>query len=187
MTPNQASTSVTSDHASYHALDQFDAMHNSTSIQVAASPDSSPAHHKFKSIIVLTYGTNRHPLPHDLTVALYDPLSFEPTSYTQASKHPYWQQAMKEKYEALIQNHTWSLILATPNMNITGCKWVFRVKRKADGYIDRQKACLVTKGYNQQEGLDYHDTLSPVAKPGTIRTILALTVSKLALPTTRCA
>lgn len=143
-------------------------MHNSTSIQVAASPNSSPAHHMFKSINALTYYTDRHPLSHGLTAALHDPLSFEPISYTQASKHPHWQQAMKEEYEALIQNHTWSLTPATPNMNIVWCKWVFRVKRKAGGSIDRHKARLVTKGYKQQKGLDYHQTFRPVVKPGTI-------------------
>lgn len=80
----------------------------------------------------MTYGTDRHPLPHGLTAALHDPLSFEPTSYTQASKPPHWQQAMKEEYEALIQNHTWSLIPATPNMNIVGCTRVFRVKTESE-------------------------------------------------------
>ncbi|CAL9006186.1 unnamed protein product [Prunus brigantina] len=107
-----------------------------------------------------------------------DPLSIEPTSYTQASKFPHWQVAMQEEYTALIKNQTWSLVPFTPTMNIVGYKWVFKVKRKADGNIERHKACLVAKGFNQMEGLDYDETFSPVVKPATVRTILTIALSR---------
>ena len=47
--------------------------------------------------------------------------------------------------------------------NIVTCKWVFKVKRKADGSIDRYKAQLVAQGYSQEPGQDYDDTYAPVA------------------------
>ncbi|KAG9449460.1 hypothetical protein H6P81_009425 [Aristolochia fimbriata] len=57
-----------------------------------------------------------------------------------------------------------------------GSKWVFRVKTKPDGNIDRYKARLVAKGFNQREGQDYFETFSLVVKPVTISTVLTLAV-----------
>lgn len=54
--------------------------------------------------------------------------------------------AMREEYDALMNNQTWSPIPYSPSMNIVGCKWVCKVKRKADGSLDQHKARLVAKG-----------------------------------------
>ncbi|CAL2258609.1 unnamed protein product [Prunus armeniaca] len=151
------------------------------------SPDTPNPPQKFKSLnSIVHFGpgtkplyskTSPHPLPHALLAECSDPMSIEPTSFTQASQSTHWRAAMKDEYDALMRNQTWSLVPATSSMNIVGCKWVFKVKRKADGSIDRYKARLVAKGFNQKEGFDYEETFSPVVKPATIRTILSIVVS----------
>jgi histone deacetylase 1/2 len=54
---------------------------------------------------------------------------------------------------------------------------VFKIKRNADGTLNKYKARLLAKGYNQRYGIDYEDTLSLVVKAATIRLILSIVVS----------
>ncbi|TQD69848.1 hypothetical protein C1H46_044618 [Malus baccata] len=116
------------------------------------------------------FTATKHPLPSNLNT------EFVPTTYIQASKYPHWRTAMQDEFNALQNTRTWTLVPSDPSYNLVGCKWVFRIKRNPDGSVDRYKAWLVAKGYNQQESIDYNDTFSPVAKPVTIRLLLTLAV-----------
>jgi hypothetical protein len=104
--------------------------------------------------------------------------SDEPSSVDAALQDPKWVQAMNAEHSALLQNRTWHLVPRPRGKNIIGCKWVYKVKRKADGSVDRYKARLVAKGFKQRYGIDYEDTFSPVVKAATIRLVLSIVVSK---------
>jgi hypothetical protein len=102
----------------------------------------------------------------------------EPKYYHQAVKHAEWREAMHNEIKALELNNTWSIVDLPPSKQAIGCKWVYKVKLKSDGTIERYKARLVAKGYNQCEGLDYYETFSPVAKLTTVRMLLAVAAAR---------
>ena len=97
-----------------------------------------------------------------------------PSSVEEALSNPKWATAMQEELEALKKNNTWKLVPLPRGKKVVGCKWVFSIKHKADGSIDRYKARLVVKGFTQTYGIDYMETFSPVAKLNTIRVLLSL-------------
>ncbi|KAL0360589.1 UNVERIFIED_CONTAM: Retrovirus-related Pol polyprotein from transposon RE1 [Sesamum radiatum] len=101
----------------------------------------------------------------------------EPRSYAQANKYKEWQQAMKVELEALENNHTWEIVPLPPDKKAIGCRWVYKLKVKANGSIERCKARLVAKGYSQVAGIDYVDSFSPVVKSVTVRIFLAVAVA----------
>jgi len=101
----------------------------------------------------------------------------EPQNLEEALNDEKWKAAMDNEYHALMENKTWHLVPPQKGRNIIDCKWVYKIKRKADGTIDRYKARLVAKGFKQRYGIDYEDTFSPVVKATTIRTVLSIAIS----------
>ncbi|KAM2234356.1 hypothetical protein EV2_013133 [Malus domestica] len=101
----------------------------------------------------------------------------EPTCFSQAVKHHKWRDAMVQEFNALQRCGTWELVPYHSQLNVLPNKWVFKIKRRADGSVERHKARLVANGFHQQHGLDYTETFSPVVKHSTIRLVLSLAVS----------
>jgi hypothetical protein len=53
---------------------------------------------------------------------------------------------MDKEYATLLKNETWQLVPRT-GANIIDCKWVYKIKKKPVGSIDRYKARLVANGF----------------------------------------
>lgn len=91
----------------------------------------------------------------------------EPKSYSEACENLQWFEAIQKELKALEENEIWTIMPLPKHKKSIGSKWVYKVKLKLDGTIERFKARLVAKGYNQTYGIDYLDSFSPVAKTVT--------------------
>jgi len=95
---------------------------------------------------------------------------------TDALEDPKWKAAMQLEYDALQKNGTWHLVPSIQGKNLIDCKWVYKIKKHADGSIDHYKSRLVAKGFKKKYGIDYEDTFSPVVKIANVRLVLSVAV-----------
>ncbi|GJV60003.1 ribonuclease H-like domain-containing protein [Tanacetum coccineum] len=103
--------------------------------------------------------------------------SIEPTCYEKCILDNNWIDAMNAEIKALNKNHTWDITDLPANRKAIGNKWIWKIKYKANGEIDRYKARLVAKGFNKKEGIDFDEIFSPYVKMSTVRHVIALSVT----------
>lgn len=95
--------------------------------------DTNPSKVKFSSSHVLSYD-NIFPSNHFHLISAIT-INHEPTTYKQAVKHPHWIQAMNSELDALSQNLQWIVTDIPLGKRPIGCKWIYKIKYKADGTI----------------------------------------------------
>nr|XP_033509047.1 uncharacterized protein LOC117273941 [Nicotiana tomentosiformis] len=113
---------------------------------------------KTTSLYLLTSPTIPYPIDH---------------SVNYSSLYPSYKNYIAT-FTSIVEPKTFHEASKDPRKIPIGCKWIFKVKYKANGEVERFKPRLVTKGYNKQEGLDYNETFSPIVKIFTVRSILSL-------------
>ncbi|CAI7910235.1 unnamed protein product [Closterium sp. NIES-54] len=91
-----------------------------------------------------------------------------------------WREAMDKELKALQERNTWKVVPigVAQNKTILTGKWVFRVKTKADGTIDKFKARWVVRGFDQEHGRDFTETFAPVSRHTSLQILLAVAAMK---------
>ncbi|GJV43131.1 ribonuclease H-like domain-containing protein [Tanacetum coccineum] len=102
--------------------------------------------------------------------------SVEPTCLSEAMSNPNWVKAMNNESEALNRNNTWTICDLPAGRKPIGSKWIWKIKYKASGDIERYKSRVVAKVFGQKEGFDYDETFSHILKMVIVRCIIALDV-----------
>ena len=96
----------------------------------------------------------------------------EPSSSRLVVCDPLWHNAMVEELTTLHQTYTWDLVPLPIGKCPIGSRWVYKIKTKLDGLVERYKARLVAKGNTQEYDMDYEETFSHVAKMTIVRTLI---------------
>ncbi|XP_074265490.1 uncharacterized protein LOC141587925 [Silene latifolia] len=141
----------------------------------SSSPPSSPSGNPYS--LANYVNCDKFPSCHKTFLAAIT-TGVEPTSFKVAVQDDNWCQAMQNEIRALENNDTWELTMLPPDKKALGCRWVYKIKYKSDGSIERYKARFVVFGNHQVEGLDYGETFPPVVKMVTIRTFLDVVAVK---------
>nr|GFB06482.1 putative ribonuclease H-like domain-containing protein [Tanacetum cinerariifolium] len=97
----------------------------------------------------------------------------EPKQVHQALKDPSYIEAMQEELLRFKMQKVWILVDLPYGKRAIGTKWVYRNKKDERGIVIRNKARLVAQGHTQEEGIDYEEVFSPVARIKAIRLFLA--------------
>ncbi|CAM8951239.1 unnamed protein product [Rhodiola kirilowii] len=79
---------------------------------------------------------------------------------------------MAEELAAFERTGTLEVLPLSSHVRPITCKWIYIVKTRYDGFLERYKARLVARGFQQEYGHDYDETFVPVAHMTTICTLL---------------
>ncbi|GJY31952.1 putative ribonuclease H-like domain-containing protein [Tanacetum coccineum] len=99
--------------------------------------------------------------------------SVEPKNYKDALTQACWIEAMQEELHEFERLKVWELVPPLDKALVITLKWIYKVKLDELGGILKNKARLVTRGYRQEEGIDFEESFTLVARLEAIRIFLA--------------
>ena len=121
------------------------------------------------------------PLVDAVECALSTSESIEPRSLAEALKRPdadKWVAAALAEIEAHLQNGTWELAQLPPGRRAIGSRWVFKIKRTPEGFIDKYKGRVVAQGFSQIQGIHYNEVFASTARMAAMRTVMAIAAAE---------
>nr|GEX11279.1 hypothetical protein [Tanacetum cinerariifolium] len=97
----------------------------------------------------------------------------KPKEISDALQDPRWVEAMQEELLQFKIQNVWTLVDCPKGVRPIGTKWVLKNKKDKRGIVIRNMARLVAQGHTQEEGIDYDEVFSPVARIKAIKLFLA--------------
>ena len=84
--------------------------------------------------------------------------------------------AMLEELHHLSEHCVFELRELSAGCRLLPAKWVLKIKRGAQGEIERLKATYVARGFEQVHGVDFFETWAPAGRYATLRALLSICV-----------
>ena len=81
---------------------------------------------------------------------------------------------MVEEYDSIVKNSAWEIVPRLEGKSVVGSRWIYKVKKAANGSVEKYKARFVSQGFSQIDGIDYDEIFAPIARYSSIRSILSL-------------
>ncbi|TYK26078.1 Retrovirus-related Pol polyprotein from transposon TNT 1-94 [Cucumis melo var. makuwa] len=95
-----------------------------------------------------------------------------PKNIYTALECPEWKNVVIEEMKALEKNRTWEICALPKRHKTVGCKWVFSLKYKADGMLDRHKArVLLSVAVNKDWPLYQLDVMNAFSNGDLIKEV----------------
>ena len=66
---------------------------------------------------------------------------------------------MDEEIECIEKNQTSELVDVPKDKDVIGVKWINKIKQDVDGNVQKHKEIMVARGFTQQPGIDFNETL----------------------------
>ena len=82
----------------------------------------------------------------------------KPSSFEEAVHEPTWVDAMVEEYDSIVRNSAWEIVPRPVGKSIVGSRWIYKVKKAANGSVEKYKARFFSWGFSQIKGIDYEET-----------------------------
>ena len=100
-------------------------------------------------------------------------IEFQPRTIKDTLENESWIEAINEEIEQIERNKIWSLVPRPKDKNVIDTKWVFKNKLNENGEVSRNEERLAYKAYAQEEGIDYGEIFSPIARLDGVRKLLS--------------
>ncbi|GJR17874.1 retrovirus-related pol polyprotein from transposon TNT 1-94 [Tanacetum coccineum] len=123
---------------------------------------------------------NFHQLQTDSEVCMYALTisTIEPKNIKEVMADHSWIESMQDELNQFERLQVWELVPRPEGKNIISFKWIWKNKCDAENIVVQNKSRLVAKGYRQEEGIDFEESFSHVARLEAVRMFIAYVAHK---------